>query len=200
MKTSNYFAEIIQSQITIAKAECWKWDVVPDFGSLVIIEQKGIHIIACVTGIETGSADPLRQPYAYQKTEAELMREQPQIFSFLKTYIQLTCVGFYTAENSDIEYFLPPQPPKIHAFVRCADAPLARQFFAQTSFLYLLHHANSVGYDEILFALINTYYSAKIISESMIQSIVNHYTMIAGSDYKRVRFFCERLSGVLEAS
>lgn len=197
MNTPNYFAEIIQSYLTTAKAECWKWDVVPDFGSLVVIEQKDLRIIACVTSIETGSADPSRQPYAYQKTEAELLREQPQIFAFLKTYIQLTCVGFYTEKDPALQYFLPPQPAKIHAFVRSADTALAQRFFAQTSFLYLLQHANPISYDEVLFALINRFYSSGCLSPVTIQSLVDHYTMIAGSDYRRVRFFCERLSTML---
>jgi hypothetical protein len=197
MNLPHYFAEIIQSHLTSARAECWKWDSVPDFGSLVVIEQKDLRIIACVTSIETGSADPSRQPYAYQKTEVELLREQPQIFSFLKTYIQLTPVGFFTEKEPAIQYFLPPQPAKIHAFVRSVDTTLAQQFFTQTSFLYLLQHANPISYDEVLFALINRFYASGCLSTTTIQLLVDHYTMIAGSDYRRVRFFCERLSIML---
>src|SRR5689334_4954716 len=88
------FAEVIESSIDTALVQSWQWDVFPRFGSLVEILHKEYSILGLVTGITTGSMDPVRYPFPYQKTEDELMAEQPQIFEFLKTTFKIQVVGY----------------------------------------------------------------------------------------------------------
>ena len=52
---------------------------------MVTIQAPGRTVCGIVHQVQTGSMDPVRYPFAYQKTEAELRAEQPQIFEFLKT-------------------------------------------------------------------------------------------------------------------
>ncbi len=97
MKNQNkhpFFAEVIESSLDHYTAQCWNWKQFPTFGSLVSIQDKELHILGIVTNIQTGSMDPSRTPFAYQKTEEELEREQPQIFAFLKTTFSVQACGY----------------------------------------------------------------------------------------------------------
>ena len=82
------FAEVIEGSLDFFCAQCWVWDAFPRFGSLVQAKSNEFVILGCVVTIRTGSMDPMRYPFPYQKTEKELRAEQPQIFEFLKTTFQ----------------------------------------------------------------------------------------------------------------
>ena len=82
--SSKAFAEVIESSLGVFTAQCWQWDYFPEFGSLVQVKSGGDRILGVVIQVQTGSMDPMRYPFPYQKTEDELRKEQPQIFEFLK--------------------------------------------------------------------------------------------------------------------
>ena len=86
-------AEIIESSLQTFLGQCWQWDIMPQFGSLVIAQNGNRPLFGLVYQIQTGSMDPTRYPFAYQKTHEELRAEQPQIFEFLKTSFSCLCVG-----------------------------------------------------------------------------------------------------------
>ena len=96
MNMQTHFAEVIESHLDHYTAQCWQWDNFPQFGNLVCVEEEARKILGVVTTIATGSIDPTRTPYPYQKTEVELRAEQPQIFEFLRTIFTVTIVGSYT--------------------------------------------------------------------------------------------------------
>ena len=81
------FAEVIESSLNSFTAQSWQWDKFPAFGSLVQIKNGLSTIYAIVHQVQTGSMDPQRTPFTYQKTQEELMAEQPQIFAFLPSLI-----------------------------------------------------------------------------------------------------------------
>ena len=83
--TNAPFAEVVESSREQFTAQCWTYKAMPPYGSLVEVREKEETTLGLVTGIETGSLDPLRTPVTYQKTEEELQQQQPQIFAFLKT-------------------------------------------------------------------------------------------------------------------
>lgn len=109
------FAEVIESSLHSFTAQSWQWNTFPAFGSFVAIKNGVSTIYAVVHHIQTGSMDPQRTPFTYQKTEEELLAEQPQIFAFLKTTFSCAILG-YTHKGA-INYTVSPEPPKIHAFV-----------------------------------------------------------------------------------
>ena len=92
-KPKEPFAEVIESFLDSYLAQCWQWDDVPDFGSLVFTRRDKNTIFGIVTQIQTGSSDPIHYPFPYKKTEEELMAEQPQIFECLKTTFRVQIVG-----------------------------------------------------------------------------------------------------------
>ena len=107
------FAEVIESSLQGWLAQSWNWNCFPAFGSLVTIETKKRQLFGIVHQIQTGSMDPMRHPFPYQKTEEELLQEQPQIFEFLKTTFSCLTLGY--SERERIIYLLAPEPPQIHS-------------------------------------------------------------------------------------
>ena len=74
MKTNSLcFSEVVQSSLEQWKAQTWKWDNFPQFGSIVTIESGKRTIFGVVFQVQTGSLDPIHAPVAYQKTEEELI-------------------------------------------------------------------------------------------------------------------------------
>jgi len=154
IKKDKCFAEVIESSFTGWLAQSWHWDRFPSFGSFVSVEGKVRTIFGIVHQINTGSMDPIRYPFPYQKTEEELLREQPQIFEFLKTTFSCATIGYQ--EKGTITYLIAPEPPKIHSFITYPDEQTCKKFFANTRYLHLLftHSANIFNIDELMLVLL----------------------------------------------
>jgi hypothetical protein len=109
------FAEIIESSLHSFVAQSWQWNTFPPFGSFVAVKNGLSTIYAVVHQVQTGSMDPQRTPFTYQKTEEELLAEQPQIFAFLKTTFTCTILGY--SHKGAINYTISPEPAKIHFYI-----------------------------------------------------------------------------------
>ena len=199
MPNSNYCAEIIQSTTGSWIAQSWEWDSAPPLGSLIVVHQKQQNHLGIVCEIETGSIEPGRQPFAYQKSEEELRREQPQIFEFLRT--TFSCVGVGHIINGRLTYALAPTPPKIHSFVGQADRENAGRFFANESYLHLLSNNPNLSckLDELLLAILTYRRNNGLLQEDGMARFVETYAMLIGSDYRRVRLFLQRAQPVMQA-
>ncbi|MCF7900082.1 hypothetical protein K9K77_01100, partial [Candidatus Babeliales bacterium] len=93
------FAEIVESSLTVWTAQSWEWNTFPEFGSLVVVPEKKRNLFGIVHQINTGSIEPGRYPFTYQKTQEELFKEQPQIFEFLKTTFSCITLGYQEQEK-----------------------------------------------------------------------------------------------------
>jgi hypothetical protein len=192
-----YFAEIVQSDLSLVEAMCWEWDQMPSFGSLVVIEDESIWFVGLVTSLTTGSLDQTRKPFAYQKTFEELKKEQPQIFAFLTTTVEIKIVGWIDRKSKKIYYSLPRRPAKIHSFVRVSDELLAKHFLAKADFLHLFDFAAGDRLDEALLALVDQMYEKQVIDALQVQELVNVYARHVGADFRRLRLFCDRLQDLV---
>lgn len=194
------FAEIIESSLAMAQAQSWQWNTFPRFGSLMQINQQETTILGLVTSISTGSMDPIRYPFPYQKTEKELMLEQPQIFEFLKTTFTMQIIGFLS--NDIIAYRIPPYPSKIHSFVQEASYPLIASFFKKTDFLFSLFsfssHVESV--DELLIACLAELAMHKLLTPTFLDSFSHSFSLLTGNDYRRLKLFLHRVEKVTSSS
>lgn len=191
-----HFAEVIESHLDHYTAQCWQWDNFPSFGNLVCVEEEGRTVLGVVTTIATGSMDPTRTPYPYQKTEAELRAEQPQIFEFLRTIFTVTIVGYRTHTSTNKLYYrLPPTPRKVHAFVGNADAVLAAQFFAQPDYLHLLFACTNTlaNVDELLLAIMHRHHANGHLEQAHIDAFCNTFALLTGNDYRRLKLFLKRI-------
>ncbi len=193
MKNNNQFiAEIIQTSLPEWTGQCWIWNQIPSFGSLMITTHNTSKIFGIVHTISTGSSDPIRKPMPYQKTEEELLRDQPQIFEFLQTTFTCTTVGYQEGEN--IFYHLPEKPAKIHAFIAQANDEEYRLFFNSDQFLHLLFNSFSptVNIDELLLALLKQLHTKKILDAAKFHDFVETFSTLCKNDYQRLKIFLKR--------
>ncbi|HEX4069235.1 MAG TPA: hypothetical protein VHX42_04000 [Candidatus Babeliales bacterium] len=191
------FAEVIESSLTGWLAQSWSWDTFPQFGSFVAIEGKKRTVFGIVHQVQTGSMDPVRYPFPYQKTEEELLREQPQIFEFLKTTFSCITVGYQ--EKKSISYLVAPEPPKIHAFIAHPSVELSKIFFASTRYLHILftHSAQIFNMDELMLALLKQHMELNILTKDKITSFMQTYSLLTGNDYRRLKLFLQRAEHML---
>jgi hypothetical protein len=193
------FAEVIESSLSGWLAQSWQWDSFPAFGSMVTITTPKKIIFGIVHQIKTGPMDPVRYPFAYQKTEEELLAEQPQIFEFLKTNFSCLTLGF--RENNKIHYQLAPEPPKIHAFVEPISAELHKEFFQSPNYLHVLFGLSHqiFNIDELLLAILNNLEKEHILSETAIEQFIETFSLLNGNDYRRLKLFLQRVETIINA-
>jgi hypothetical protein len=188
------FGEIITSNLTSYMAQCWDWETLPSFGSLVCTEHNELLIYGIVTALETGSTDPNRLPFPYQKTHAELRREHPQIFEFLKTVFTASIVGHSTAP-SVLHRTLPPHPAQIHQFVRPATPQEEQLFFSSPHFLALFFNTNAGNplLDELLITLLSTLITHDMLTPALFEDYYHTLTLLLGNDYRRLKVLLQRI-------
>lgn len=192
---SEFFAEIVQSNLQSFTAQCWQWDNFPQFGSLVQAQSNLKTVIGCVTQIETGSMDPMRSPFPYQKTEAELMAEQPQIFEFLRTTFNVQIVGYIDENQHEINYHLAPAPCKIHSFVKKCNNQIFANFFQEPLYIHILFSALSQNsnLDELLLAILNNLSSQKLLTSKILDDFCQTFSLLTGNDYRHLKLFLMRV-------
>lgn len=191
------FAEILESSISIWRAQSWKWDAIPEFGSLVTATCNGRTIFGIIYDITTSPSDPIRQPVAYQKTEEELLKEQPQIFEFLTTSFSCIAIGY--REQNQIYYNLPPQPPKMHTFVNYATQQEYEQFFASEQYLHLVCTApEKLNLEELLLAIIKHQLAHQSLNKERFNKFVQTFFMLNKNNYLQTKMFLSRVQKLLE--
>lgn len=195
--TNRAFAEVIESSLSGWTAQTWQWENFPNAGTLVVVEQNNNKFFGVIRGIETGSIDPTRTPFAYQKTEEELRRDHPQIFSFLKTTCFCVSTGF-SPDNGHIFYHQPPRPLKIHAFVRPAAEQEQALFFGETGYLDLLgSQLQREEFDDLLLALIREQPSFFDAKNPKLLAFFENYAHLSNHDYARLRRFTARVEKLI---
>lgn len=192
--TEQYFAEIVQSSINQWKAICWNWNQIPEFGSIVSISQHHLEYLAIVSGIETGSGDPGRIPFPYQKTFEQLEREQPQIFELLQTTFDLVPLGYL--ENQEPFNLLPPRPPLIHSFVSFAPHSSIKKLCALDRFLSLLFSSEVVLLQELVVCLIRFLKKNEILTEEILHEIFLQLSN-SGLEYKKLRMAINKVEQLI---
>jgi len=192
MRSKKAFSEVVEGSLHGFVAQCWQWDDFPTFGQLVTVQSDNRTIFGLVHQIQTGSMDPVRYPFPYQKTEEELKKEQPQIFEFLKTTFSCLTIGY--KEKEKLFYLMAPKPPKIHGFVSHADAAESKQFFSHLGYLHLLFGQSNQTccFDELLLALVKQQAALGIMKEKTIKKFIDKFSLLTGNDYRRLKLFLQR--------
>jgi len=199
---NQYFAEIVDSSLSQCIAQSWSWDFFPDYGSVVVIETEDIKYFSIVSEITTGSLDPVRVPIAYKKTEAELLRDQPQIFEFLKTSFTCLVLGYIDNKDLNISYLTPSKPPKIHSFIRNISPKELNDFINNYDFLYLIFNnsGNISSIDELLLAFFKNISEKNISKKINVSEFANLFINLIGKDYQRLRLFLARLELIINSN
>ncbi len=198
MSRADCFAEVIESSLPMWRAQSWQWDDFPAFGSLVAIRAADRLLFGLVYDIRTGSADPHRTTFAYQKTEEELKREQPQIFQFLRTTFCCLSIGYL--EDNRVLYQLAPEPPKIHTFIAHATRSQLLQFFSNEQYLHLLFSsAHQVGsLDELLLSLLKQLSDLELVTQVLLDKFIETFSLLTANDYRRLKLFLQRARCIIK--
>ncbi len=110
--------EVIEANTGGFVAEAQLLHTPPALGSVAVIRDSAIDILAIVSSAETTPRDAGRRPTArgadYQ-SEDEFYERHPEISRLIRTTFSAVIVA-HRAENQLYAY-LPPRPPRLHAFV-----------------------------------------------------------------------------------
>lgn len=192
---SNFFAEIVESFLTHYKAQCWQPRALPGFGSLVVIEQDDLVVYALVNQSFTCADDAVFAVRAYQKTEEELKRDQPHVFALLNTFFNAIIIAYGDPKDPKaiLRYGAAPVPARLHAFVRSATDQEWALFAGTTNYLSVLFGQQQLAIDELLVAFIAGLKQHVGLSQDQLVELLHAYTLWSGNDYRRMRFFAQRL-------
>jgi len=197
-KKQDFFGEVVESSLQEWITQSWNWDKFPEFGSIVAVKNGGTAIFGIVYQIKTGSIDSNRQAFTYQKTEEELLREQPQIFELLKTNFSCLILGY--EENDHFFSMFASGPPKIHSFVRQANLKEIQNIFKTTQYLQLIFNNSGIisNLDELLIALIKNLTSLNLIDKNNFEEFIQTFSLLTRNDYFRLKLFMHRIDPILQ--
>lgn len=197
MNNKEPFAEIIESSLRLWRAQTWNWDIIPNFGSLISIETEQAILFGLVYDIQIGPSDPARTVIAYKKTQAELRKEQPQVFEFLQTTFSCLPLGYM--QQNRIYYQLAPEPPKIHAFILKTQCEELIKFFSNEYYLHLLFCFSSqlLSLDELLLALLKHLSDNKALTEESLTRFIETFSLLTANDYRRLKLFLQRAQPII---
>ena len=121
--------EVVEASTSGFVAQCHRLYDAPPLGALVRCGTADYAVYAIVGEVATRSLDPGRRPTAVghdEATEDDVYRRNPQLGRLLSTEITAVTVAHSTGDGRLLRY-LPPSPPRIHAFVSlCSPAELRR--------------------------------------------------------------------------
>lgn len=146
--------EVIEASTTEFTAQCYRLYEAPALGSLVRCgEDVPIYAIVCESA--TQSLDPARHtiPRGIAETdEAGVFRSNPQIERLLYTRFRAIIVGY--RGGGAIRRYLPPNAPRMYAFVsECAASELA-EFSGAATFIPILLAAPVSAQDDVIAAFL----------------------------------------------
>lgn len=198
MEQHNPFAEVIASSLSSWQAQCWQWDAMPSYGSLLTITTGTKTHFGLVHDIVTGPTDANRTVFTYKKNEEELKRDHPHIFELIHTSFRCLSMGYL--EQDRMFYQLPPEPPKIHSFVTGATAEQLKQLFEQEQYLQILFlHAKEIfSLDDLLLSLIKHMAHLNILTEERLKKFTATFSLLTGNDYRRLKLFLQRAQLLLK--
>lgn len=196
MDSTKYIGEVVNSSLSQWSTQAWQYDNYPDFGSVICIESGDTLIFGVVYYIRTGSDDPTRQPFAYQKSEEELRQEQPQIFEFLKT--EFSCVPLGYQEGVNFIFAMPPKPPRIHSFARLATLEELKSLANNVGIVQALfsQYAKIDYFEELLLAFLRYLSQYSLVSRKLLLQVSEHLSLVTASDYRRLKLFMDRVGSL----
>lgn len=193
---SLYLGEVVESALTVWIVQSWKWNNFPSFGSMVAVDLPDKTYFSIVYDVKIGSSDSNRTPFAYQKSESELLAEYPQIFELLRTNFHCLPLGY--KERNKLFYFIPPEPAKIHAFVRPMSFEEKISFFESNDFLPIIFKSQSIfDVDEVISALVKELKYSEVFNEQKLEELVEIYNLLTGNDYKRLKMLLKRIAPIV---
>lgn len=148
---------------------------------------------AVVYQAATTTTDTGRRTRAYWKDEQQLNDEQPELSEWLLvTEFRAIIIGHST--GGSIRQFLPPHPPKIHAFVEpCTDSEI-RILTARLDFLRTLANFRNAPVEEVVAACIREANRARGDDFEFLVSAGKELAGLLKDDYDRLQAIMRRVA------
>jgi hypothetical protein len=190
-------AEITETSLTSWNAGSWHWNKLPDFGSFVWTERDNKKIFAVVVASSIASTDSSRITMLYQKTEQELLRDQPQLMHFIRSSFTCAIVAF--EESGKWYYQLPTAPPQLHSFVHTATPAQLVNLTATSHYLNVLAKTipAQIESEEVWVAIASHLAAHKLLSRASATNFIQHAWEKAEGNYQSVRRFSQRIEQIL---
>ncbi len=140
--------EVVESASHRFVAQCYRLYEAPPLGAFVHTEEPSdergdgevSHTYAVVYRVSTQALDPGRPVIARgedEESEEEIYRSNPQLSRLLCTRFEALVVG-HGSNGTGVNHYLPPLPPRIHAFVYACTGDDTARFTRSLDFLGLL--------------------------------------------------------------
>lgn len=178
--------EVVETSSTGFTAQAYGVNGAAPLGSLVRTAGDG-PVYAVVREVSTSSLDPGRRPVALgqnEESEEAVYKNNPQLSRLFRTDFNTTIVGY--GDGSEIRQHLPPQPPKIHAFIHtCTPEDLAA-FTQRLDFLPMLLSGPTPLADEVTSAFLRQAASARGDAEAFLTTAGQTLARLLSRDYQRL--------------
>ncbi|MEE8443568.1 MAG: hypothetical protein V3S37_07445 [Dehalococcoidia bacterium] len=184
--TSSRLGEVVEATSTGFTVNCYNLFEAAPLGALVHTSGEA-PVYAVVSGVETVPLDPTRKPVARGQDEPDqeaVYRSNPQLPRLLRTDFQATIVGHQG--NGGIRYYLPSQPPRIHAFVYECEPQEMRAFTERLDFLPLLLTGAPPLTDEVAAAFLRQAATAHDDPNAFLLAAGRQVALRLSRDYQRL--------------
>lgn len=166
------------------------------FMSNETIEQYSENLQSAVYGVvyhaSTGSTDSNRRLRAYWKDEQRLREEQPEICEWLLvTDFTAIVIGF--SVGGRVRQFLPPKPPRLHAFVYPCTADEIALITRRMDFLRTLANFNMLSSEEVIAACVREACLAQSHNPDFLVMAGKELARIFRNDYDRFQAIIRRM-------
>ncbi len=187
--------EVIESSTSEFTAQAHQLHGAPSFGRFVVVDSEAA-ILGIVYNAYTQSVEANRRPTAYGKTEEELRLEQPQIFELLRTYFEVLVIGYFDTDQP--LPILPPQPARIHSFVRLCDDEQVRACTETDEFMRCICNGARTPTDDLLIACLRHAIQCRNGDRAYLVRMGKDLSRLLRDDYDRLSSVMRRLGAVLQ--
>lgn len=195
MYSNNKIGEVVEASTTEFIAQTYELHQAPSFGSFVRTSDGTVDIYGVVHLARTSGIDPGRRPLARGKdeqSEEDIYRNNPELSELLRTEFTAATIGFRDA--SAVSQFLPPRPPRIHAFVYDCSAAEVVAFTDRLDFLQTMITAGIRGpVDELIAACIRRAVQARNGDRAFLVRAGKELAMLLGSEVTRLNGILRRI-------
>ncbi|MGI6343453.1 MAG: hypothetical protein ACOX18_00020 [Bacillota bacterium] len=186
-----HIAEVVESATSEFLAECRELHVIPPFGSLVKVSGP-VTAYGLVYEAATRSIEPNRRATAFGLSAEELALEQPQIFELLRSEIKVLLVGY--EQDGAMWQILPPEPPRIHAFVYPCSTEEISRFTAEPDWLRCLLNSARGPVDELIIAAVRQAAAAQDEPKPYLVQTGKELARLLRDDYDRLGSLIRRMA------
>lgn len=188
-------AEIIEANTAEFAAQCYELYKLPPLGSLVKTIDGEFEIFGIVYSAATTSIEPGRRPVARGKDEPDeeaVYRSNPQLLKLLRSEFRTLVIGH--RQNGETNYYLPPNPARIHSFVYSCQAYEQASFGHSLDFLSIILNTRlPMPVEEVTGAALRYLSQTQADPHHFLVRAGKELAVILGNDFNRLKVILSKI-------